>query len=125
MKIIKFGGTPKEQKHLSNLVLTGLKTATSSLCDLQKLNHIAPTSVGDIWYIHDDENSYVCKVKVTAVELVPFGQINTDFAILEGDKTYENWYEIHFTYYSSLLSKFNRKLSADTLLECVYFEITK
>lgn len=125
MEIIKFGGTPKEQKYLSNLVLTGLKTATSSLYDLQTLNHIAPTIVGDIWYIHDDEDSCVCKVKVTAVDLVPFGEVKPAFAISEGDKTYENWYEIHFAYYSSLLSKLNRKLSSDTLLECVYFETTK
>lgn len=123
MKKIKFGGTPQEQKYLSNLVLTGMKTATSSLVELQELGKISPTNIGDMWSILDDKDSPVCKVKVIDVQLIPFGEIDTDFAILEGDETYENWHEIHFTYYSSLLSQFNRKLTNNTLLECVYFEI--
>lgn len=117
---VRFGGTIEEQNELSQLVLIGEKVATSSLLELKKEKDL--TSVGDIWQIQDGFKQDICMVKVSEVEIKKFKDITEDFAIKEGDGSFNNWLEIHKNYYSFLLNKNGKLLEDTTLLECVYFE---
>ena len=59
---------------------------------------------------------------MVSVEVVKFGKVTGEFAKAEGDGTFQNWLDIHTRYYSFLLEKYDKKLTRETLLECVYFE---
>lgn len=120
MTEVKFGGTSEEQNELSQLVLIGDKTATSSLLELKTKKNI--THKDDIWKILNGSNEYVCTVRVIKVENKEFQEITEEFAIKEGDGTFKNWLDIHSNYYSFLLKKIGKELTETTLLECVYFE---
>lgn len=122
MEVIKFGGTSEEQTYLADLVLKGEKTATSSLKILQNLTDKKATKVGDIWQIKNGLNEDICVVEVIRVDVILFGDIDETFAIYEGDGTLANWYDIHFNYYSKLLSSYEHLLINETELECVWFK---
>ncbi|MGX7412667.1 ASCH domain-containing protein [Enterococcus caccae] len=77
--------------------------------------------MGDKWIIQDSQNRKVCEVKVDEVTIKTFGSITNDFAVKEGDQRFQNWYDIHWKYYTNLLSKYNQELTDTTKLECVYF----
>lgn len=118
---VKFGGTEKEQNELAKKVITGEKTATSSLMYLQEIGKVSQTSIGDIWIIEDGSGNPKAKVKVTKVEPISFGKITEEFALLEGDGSYQNWYDIHHAYYGDVMKKYGQILTDETILECVYF----
>jgi uncharacterized protein YhfF len=120
---VKFGGTAKEQDELAEKVLKGEKSATSSLLYLQEIGEVSGTNVGDIWLIENSTGQSQAKVKVSNVAYVPFGEVKEHFALLEGDGSFQNWYQIHKEYYGSLLEKYGKELTDDTVLECVYFNL--
>ncbi|MBO0477660.1 ASCH domain-containing protein [Vagococcus sp. DIV0080] len=122
-KVVRFGSERDEQTYLAHLVLDGVKIATSSLKELQELMTKPKTSLNDRWIIQNGWAEEVCQVDVTTVELIPFGEVTERFAIDEGDGSYENWYNIHSHYYQQLLNKYDRVLSDETILECVYFKL--
>lgn len=117
---VKFGGTVEEQNELATLVSIGEKTATSSLFELKIERELS--CIGDIWEINNGLDQQLCRVQVISVEVVKFGDVTEEFAKAEGDGTFQNWLDIHTRYYSLLLEQHNKKLTKDTLLECVYFE---
>lgn len=121
MEIIQFGGTKEEQTELAELVLNSEKKATSSLKILQDLGLTKESRVGDMWSICDGEGIELCRTVVEKVEIRLFGQVDEAFAILEGDGSFINWYEIHFNYYKMLLERHGLELTNETELECVYF----
>lgn len=121
MEIIQFGGTKEEQTELAELVLNGVKTASSSLKILQDLGIAKESRVGDMWSICDGEGIELCRTVIEKVETRLFGEVDEAFAILEGDGSFSNWYKIHFNYYKMLLSKHSLELTDETDLECVYF----
>ncbi|MDR2278266.1 MAG: ASCH domain-containing protein, partial [Vagococcus sp.] len=77
---------------------------------------------GDIWQIKNGLNKDICVVEVIRVDVILFGDIDETFAIYEGDGTLANWYDIHFNYYSKLLSSYELLLTNETELECVWFK---
>lgn len=121
-KVVKFGGKENEQDYLAQLVDEGIKVATSSLVYLQELGLNESSQVGDRWLIQDSQGKQVCEVEVEAVKINTFASITNDFAVKESDQSFNNWHDIHWTYYSTLLSKYGKKLTDTTQLECVYFK---
>lgn len=122
MEVIKFGGTKEEQTYLADLVLRGEKNATSSLKILQNFTDRKATKIGDIWQIRNGLNEDICVVEVIEVDVILFGDIDEVFAIQEGDGTFDNWYDIHFNYYSKQLLIYELLLTNETELECVWFK---
>ena len=121
-KRIKFSEKEEEQDQLARLVDSGIKVATSSLLYLQEIGVKEPTKVGERWGIQDSQNKVVCEVEVESVTINTFSSITNDFAIKEGDQNFQNWYDIHWEYYSTVLSQYNKRLTDTTELECVYFK---
>ncbi|WP_314208399.1 ASCH domain-containing protein [Vagococcus salmoninarum] len=122
-EIVAFGSSESEQTDLAQLVLQGVKVATSSLAELYPLRQQPLTQVGDIWQIQDGQQRVICYVQVTNVLEQPFGKIDSTFALEEGDGSYANWHQIHETYYASLLKKYGRTLTSQTPLICTWFTL--
>ena len=123
IKTIQFGSTASEIDDLAHKVLTGEKTATSSLHDYHLLGLKKQCNVGDQFFIVDSTGNELATVEIVKIELRKFEDITEQFAVEEGDGSLENWLCIHWPYYSRLLAEIGKELYADTVLVCEWFKI--
>ena len=114
---IQFGCNADE---LAMKVLSGKKTATSSLYDYHYKDII---KVNEYASILDSNNKEICIIQITKIEIVKFKNITEEFSIEEGDENLENWRNIHTKYYSSLLKKIGLQLTGETNLLCEWFTV--
>lgn len=121
--VFQFGGTPAETNELAQKVLTGIKTATSSLYDCYLNNSKKMSRIGEYASVRDFGGNEICIVRISKIEKVRFGDISEIFAIEEGDGNLENWLSIHNAHYSAQLEKIGKKLSDDTVLVCEWFGV--
>lgn len=122
---IKFGKEKEDIDTLAGKVLSGEKTATSSLLDYYRLDLKKMSKTGDYISILDAADKEVAIVKVKKIEIVRMKDIDESFAIEEGDGSLDNWLDIHTKYYSEQLSNIGKKLSGDTELVCEWFEVIR
>jgi uncharacterized protein YhfF len=122
---IKFGSSPEVIDDLANKVLTGEKTATSSLLDYYSNGLKKISEVGSYFSILNSFEKEIAIVKVEKIETVKFEDITEEFAIQEGDGSLKNWQDIHHPYYSELLSKIGKDLKPETLIVCEWFKVVK
>lgn len=120
---IKFGSAEKEIDELARKVLSGEKTATSSLLDYYRVGLKELSTVDDYMSVLDSSENEVAHVRVIRVEIVKFGDIQESFAVEEGDGTLANWMAIHSPYYSRLLDAIGKNLTDDTELVCEWFQV--
>lgn len=116
---IQFGG---DTDKLAQKVLTGEKTATSSLYDYYLLNLKKMSRVGDYALVIDSSGKDVCTIRIEKVEIVKFKDITELFAREEGDGNLANWLEIHTAHYSFQLEKIGKYLTGETELVCEWFK---
>lgn len=117
---VQFGCNADE---LANKVLSGEKTATSSLYDYYLMNLKEEIKINEYASILDSQGKEKCIVKIERIEIVDFQDITEEFAVNEGDGCLENWSKIHTKYYSSLLEKIGKKLTGRTKLVCEWFSV--
>lgn len=122
---IKFGSKEKEIDDLAEKVLKGEKTATSSLLDYYTLGLKQLSQIGDLAYILNSRDEKLAIVKIEKIEIIRFKDITDAFAKEEGDGNFENWFNIHHSYYSQQLAKIGKQLTDDTELVCEWFTIQK
>lgn len=120
---IKFGDKPKDIDDLANKVLSGEKTATSSLHDYYKLGLKEKSKLNDCISILDSSETEVAIVEIIKIEIVKFKDITESFAKEEGDGDLTNWTNIHQTYYSQQLAVINKELTENTELVCEWFQL--
>ena len=77
-----FGGNPDK---LAELVLRGVKTATSSLRVFYELEHEPLPKQGDYSVILDSRGDARCVIKTTKVCVVPFDKVSEAHAYKEGE----------------------------------------
>lgn len=119
---IQFGDNTDE---LAGKVLSGEKTATSSLHDYYRLQLKEMSNVGDYAEILDSNGKEVCIVEIEKIEIIKFKDITERFAMEEGDGSLDNWLKIHTHYYSGLLAKIGKELTSNTELVCEWFKVVK
>jgi len=92
-----FGATPEHADGLIELVLAGVKTGTaSSVWDYEASGDPMPR-VGDLSVILDGTGAARAVIRTTALEIVPFDEVDEEHAHAEGegDRTLAAWREIH------------------------------
>lgn len=88
---------------LIKLVLSGKKTATTSLYKIDNLSKI-----GDISILTDSNNKNICIIQTKKVIVTEFKNINWNLAKLEGENTsLEEWRQVHKDYFSKIDTNFN------------------
>ncbi len=120
---IQFGSAAKDIDELAQKVLSGEKTATSSLLDYYRKGLKEISSVDDYMSVLDSFGNPVAIIRVIKTEIKRFGDISESFAIEEGDGNLAQWKAIHHPYYSKLLSDINEELTNDTELVCEWFQL--
>ncbi|MDK2593917.1 ASCH domain-containing protein [Pseudoalteromonas obscura] len=108
-----------------DLVLAGVKKATSPSLWWYKANNIALPQVGDLNIVTDWHGYAHCIVKTTKVTIVPFNLIDDTYAALEGegDKSLAYWRQVHWAYYQRELAETKYTPSHDMPIVCEEFEI--
>lgn len=108
---------------LTELVIKGIKTATSSL-DLLYENEPLPKK-GDYSVIVDDNGSAKCIIKTRKVDVVPFNEVTEEHAFREGegDRKLETWREVHKSFFKRCLEEKGRNFDENMLVVCEQFEV--
>ena len=95
--IWKFCGGGIFADELANLVLAGIKTATSSMRLAYEIAGENLPSAGTYSVILFDNDEAACIIRNTKVTVAPFDQVSAEHAYREGedDRSLEKWREVH------------------------------
>ena len=115
-----FGDTPDE---LAQLVIEEKKTATCSAHILYELENEPLPTTDDYSIILNSKEEPVAIIKTIEVTLVPFNEVNEEFALAEGEGSYEEWRAIHERYFTSELAPRGIQFTEDMLLVCERFAL--
>lgn len=116
----KFGDTTDR---LAKQVVSGVKTATCSGHVFYELENMSLPKADEYGIILNSEEQPVAIVKTVEVSVIPMDEVTEEFAIAEGDGTYENWRDIHVKYFSAELQKYGITFTEDMLLVCERFKL--
>ena len=116
-------GTPGDMRaDLNALVLQGTKTATAGLLAAYETEAEELERVGERLALVDDHDAPVGVIEVTAVSVVPFGQVPWEFAEAEGEgfTSIEHWRDVHAPFWADQGSD----VDDSTAVVCVHFVLT-
>lgn len=118
-----FGTTPESSNHLAELVMQGVKTATSEL--LWSREGQALWAVGDESIVVDGQGNPVCVLRTAELRVVPFAEVDAGFVrdYGEGERTLEWWRTEIWDHYRKECEALGRTPSEDMPLICERFEI--
>ncbi|MCB2174834.1 MAG: ASCH domain-containing protein [Actinomycetales bacterium] len=120
-----FGDDPVLADALLELVLAGVKTATSTaLVELESSGEPMPV-VGDLSIVLDGGGHPRALLRTTSVRLVRFADVDAEHAAAEGedDRTLESWRREHERYWRRVLPRFGAEFSPDLELVLERFEL--
>ena len=118
-------GTPYTEtaNELGQLIIQGEKTAASSVYILYQLEGIPMPNVGLHTIVLDSEDNPLGIIKTTEMTIIPMNKVPPQFALDEGDLSYEFWYNTHKIYFENLLKYHDIKFTDDILLVCERFQL--
>lgn len=119
-----FGASPEQAHELLGLVLAGTKTATASaLWDYETEGEPVP-AVGNLSIVLDGDANPRAVIQTTAVETVPFNEVDAEHARREGegDLSLEHWREVHEWFFTENHSH-GRGFSTDMPVVCEQFKV--
>ena len=117
-----FGAEPDQ---LAELVLQGVKTATSSLYVLYDLEKEPLPKTGEYSVILDARGDAKCVVKTTSVYIVPFNKVSSVHAYKEGegDRSLAYWQNAHREFFANCLEEIGSSFSETMDVVCEEFEV--
>jgi uncharacterized protein YhfF len=121
----RFGNTEKMANELAALVVSGGKTATSNLLWALEQEQQPVVQVGDYSIVTDWEHRPVCIIQTTEVNIVPFRDIDAQFAYDygEGERTLV-WLKHHlWDYYVQECAFIGRQATEEMPLVCERFQV--
>lgn len=120
-----FGLGEKDAEELSNLVLQGKKTATASLpWEYEDEPEDAPV-LGGYSVVTDFAGNPKCVVRTTEIRVLPFSEVDAEFAFNEGegDQSLDYWREVHWDYFSRRCAALGKEPSLGMPVNCERFEL--
>jgi uncharacterized protein YhfF len=120
-----FGGEGQLADELAALVLAGKKRATASLpVEYTSLNLPLPKA-GDLSIILDGQGEPVGIIERVCVDLVPFDEVDAEFAAHEGegDGGLRHWRAVHTWYFGRVCEQLGGTLEDSTPVLCQRFRL--
>ena len=110
---------------LAQLVVDGIKTATSSAYIFYELENEEIPKVGEYSIILNSKDEAVCIIQTTKVYIVPFHEVSEKHAYKEGERnrTLQDWREIHESFFKNEFKQVNVEFSEDMLVVCEEFQV--
>lgn len=120
-----FGDSRELAKTLADLVVSGKKTATSSLYWEYEAEGEALPRVGGYSVITDYDGEPRGVIQTTEVRILRFDEVEADFAAAEGegDLSLEYWRQAHGRFFSRVCEKIGRQPDAKMLVVCERFRL--
>ena len=121
----RVGTDDKDADEGVRLILSGEKTATSSLLWEYEDRGKPTPKVGALSVVEDGRQRPICIVQTTWVDVVPFGEVDANFARAygESDGTLQGWYQVFWEYYAKACETMGRNLSEEAPLLCERFRV--
>lgn len=116
----QFGSDPDG---LARLVIAGKKRATCSCRILYDLENEPLPKEDDYSIILDSNDQPVAIIRTSEVKILPMNEVTEDFAIAEGEGSYEEWWNIHVRFFTDELAEKGLPFSDDILLVCERLEL--
>lgn len=120
-----FGDSSRQARELAALVIAGVKTATASLLETNKLEpEKAPTDEG-YSVVTDFEGEAMCVIQTTEIRHLPFSEVDAAFAYDEGEgeRTLEDWREGHWVYFTREAAKMGFEFDENSIVCCERFRL--
>ena len=124
-EVVHFCNNEQDADECAELVVKGIKKATSpSLLGIQLRKEKIPKA-GDFLIVTDWEGRAQCIVRTTKVIFRPFFAIDAAYALREGegDKSLDYWRKTHWDYYTKELEPFGRVPRESMIVVCQEFEV--
>jgi uncharacterized protein YhfF len=120
-----FGLGREDAAELCELVLQSKKTATASLpWEYEDKPEDAPVE-GGYSVVTDFDNNPKCVVRTTELRVLPFNEVDAEFAFEEGegDQSLDYWREVHWDYFSRRCAALGREPDTEMPVNCERFEL--
>ena len=120
-----FGDSPDLADELAALVLAGRKRATAGLLWAYEAEGTPLAKPGALSVVTLFSGEPVCVIETLSIEIVPFFQVDADFAATEGegDGSLEYWRRAHTAFFSRECERLGRELTPDAPVVCEKFEL--
>lgn len=119
-----FGNSSEMARRLGDLVLKGDKRATTTLLESAQKFEYTP-SVGDYSIITDFEGTPICIIQMTEVSILPFDEVDAEYAFIEGegDKSLNYWREGHRRFFTNDAAENGLEFNEKSLVICQKFNL--
>lgn len=117
-----FGADAEQADRLLAQVLAGTKTATTSARSEYDDGARLPEE-GEISILLDGEGAPGALIRVTHVDTVDLGDVDAEFAHLEGEATLEEWRAAHLGYFSQVTGAPEEQIGPDFPVVLERFEV--
>jgi uncharacterized protein YhfF len=109
---------------LARLVIAGRKRATASLLWAREADHAPVPRPGHLSVVMDFAGRPACIIETTSVLIVPFVEVDANFARLEGegDGSLAHWRDTHWAFFSHEGARIGRAPSLEMPVICERFE---
>ena len=120
-----FCDNEESANNLADLTRKGIKRGTTSLYFLYEIENEKLPKVNEYNVITDWCGKPKCIIKTKNVTILPFKDVDDEFAVIEGegDKSLEYWRKVHIEFFSKELNRLNLKFTEDMLVVFEEFEV--
>ena len=120
-----FANTEKDANELAELVLKGQKKATASSLLIYEDEGEPIPRAGELSIITDWYGNAKCIIQVKKVSIVPFKDVDKEFAKTEGegDCSLEYWRSVHQRYFEEECKSIGKTFTEDMPVVCEVFEV--
>jgi uncharacterized protein YhfF len=120
-----FGDSSAMAGELGRLVYRGTKTATCSLLWEYQADGEPLPQAGELSIILDGGGHPLCVIETIEVEVKPFDAVDAPFAHAEGegDRSLAYWRAAHWSYFSRVCERMQRRPEDDMPLVCERFRV--
>lgn len=121
----QFGHGVEQGDRLLAYVLSGSKRATAGSLWVYEHEQTPLPVPGDFSVVTDGSGIARCIIMTAAASVVPFEEVDEDFAFTEaeGDRSLEYWRRAHWDYFVRELSAIGRVATPDMPIVCERFDV--
>ena len=125
LRVDGYGDSPELSEALLNLIRSGSKRAGTGLLWAMEHDKDTMPEVGDIEIVIDHNNEPALLTRITKVEVLPFDQVDSSYAAIEGegDGSLEYWRIGHWSFFSRECTRVGRVPTQDMQVVCSVFEV--
>ena len=118
-----FGDSPELARQLGELVRQGRKTATAGLLWAWEADQGGPPAVGQREVVVDWAGTPLAVIELTEVRVVPFPEVDAEFARDEGegDRSLAYWRTAHRSYFGRECARLGKHQTDDLAVVCMRF----